>query len=269
MGRRRRATVRRQTTEGYVTSAPRTAKQREKPERIANEIRDMIVSGALTDGEFLGHEPDLVKRFEVSRPSLREALRILETEGLITVVRGLRGGVYVHEPNERMTARPAAMVLRARNVPLADVFEARSLLEPVAAREVALLRSRRKAIRELHALIEREAETINDPEEFGLANAMFHARLVALSQNQTLSIVAEMLNEVVVRAVTTVSKVDDAGQSLSARRRGIRAQQRLVDLIDAGDGPAAEEFWRSHMRIIGRLMLGQEASTVVDLLDNY
>ena len=74
----------------------------------------------------------------MSRPSLREALRILEAEGLVTVVRGVRGGVVVHEPDERMTARTAALVLQARNVPLADVFEARSLLEPIAAKAIAI-----------------------------------------------------------------------------------------------------------------------------------
>ena len=75
-------------------------RSREKPEQIADELRALIVSGELTEGDSLGHEPDLVERFGVSRPSLREALRILEAEGLITVVRGVLGGVIVHEPNE-------------------------------------------------------------------------------------------------------------------------------------------------------------------------
>ena len=86
---------------------------REKPQQIADELRHLIVSGKLSEGDSLGREPDLVERFGVSRPSLREALRILEAEGLITVVRGMLGGVVVHQPDGRMTARTAALVTQA------------------------------------------------------------------------------------------------------------------------------------------------------------
>ena len=245
------------------------AKIREKPELIADELRSLIIAGRLAEGESLGHEPDLVERFGVSRPSLREALRILEAEGFITVVRGVRGGVVVHEPDERMTARTAAMVLQARNVALSDVFEARALLEPLAAKAIATNRRRRSIVAELRDLLEQEDAAIEDPAAFGLANAAFHERLVASAGNQTLSIVAEMLNEIVARAVTAVSEADDAAGSVATRRRGIRAQRRLLDLLEAGDGAEAEEFWRGHMAVVGRVMLGQEASTVVDLLDHH
>jgi DNA-binding FadR family transcriptional regulator len=245
------------------------AKIREKPELIADELRSLIIAGRLAEGESLGHEPDLVERFGVSRPSLREALRILEAEGFITVVRGVRGGVVVHEPDERMTARTAAMVLQARNVALSDVFEARALLEPLAAKAIATNRRRRSIVAELRDLLEQEDAAIEDPAAFGVANAAFHERLVASAGNQTLSIVAEMLNEIVARAVTAVSEADDAAGSVATRRRGIRAQRRLLDLLEAGDGAEAEEFWRGHMAVVGRVMLGQEASTVVDLLDHH
>jgi DNA-binding FadR family transcriptional regulator len=118
-------------------------------------------------------------------------------------------------------------------------------------------------------LIADEEAAIEDPERFGIANAAFHQRLVSLGGNQTLSIVAEMLSEIVTRAVTAVSRTDDVVGSRSVRRRGIRSQKRLVDLIQAGESVAAEEHWRSHMRVVGLVMLGQKASTVVDLLDHY
>jgi GntR family transcriptional repressor for pyruvate dehydrogenase complex len=253
-----------------VSVSKRGAKRpREVPQKIADELRSLIVSGQLSEGDSLGHEPDLVARFGVSRPSLREALRILETEGLITVVRGVYGGVIVHEPDERMTARTAALVLNARNVPLADVFQARALLEPLAARSIANSRGRRSAATELGALVDREEASIDDPESFGLANAAFHERLVSLGGNQTLTIVTEMLNEVVVRAVTAVSSGDDPAESASTRRRGIRSQRRLLELISTGDAAGAEEHWAAHMAVVGRVMLGQESATVVDLLHHY
>jgi DNA-binding FadR family transcriptional regulator len=245
------------------------ARLREKPQQIADELRAMIVSGELSEGDSLGREPELVERFGVSRPSLREALRILEAEGLITVVRGVYGGVVVHEPDQRMTARTASLVLRARNVSLADVFEARSVLEPLAAKAIATKRNRRAAVAELASLIDKEEASIDDPEQFGVANAAFHESLVSLGGNQTLTIVAEMLTEIVVSAVAAVSKTDDAVGSLSTRRRGLRSQRRLLELIEAGDAAGAEEHWRAHMAVVGKVMLGQQASTVVDLLHTY
>ena len=245
------------------------ARLREKPQQIADELRRLIVSGKLSEGDSLGHEPDLVERFGVSRPSLREALRILEARGLISVVRGRGGGVVVHEPNGRITARTAALVLQARNVSLADVHEARSLLEPAAVRVVASLRSRRAAASELRRLVDEEMSVIADPEAFGPANARFHEQLVALAGNQTLTIVAEMLNEIVARAVTAASKTGTEGDSLATRRRGIRSQQRLVSLIEAGKASEAEAHWRTHMAVVGRVLLGQRAATVVDLMDYH
>jgi DNA-binding FadR family transcriptional regulator len=247
------------------------ARLREKPQRIADELRRLIVSGKLSEGESLGHEPDLVERFGVSRPSLREALRILEAEGLISVVRGMLGGVIVHQPDGRMTARTAALVLQARNVALADVFEARSLIEPTAVRVVASLpsRSRRAAGSELRRLIDDEARLVLEPEAFGPANARFHERLVALAGNQTLTIVAEMLNEIVARAVTAVSKTGPASESAATRRRGIRSQERLVALIEAGKASEAEAHWRTHMAVVGRVLLGHQATTVIDLMNHH
>jgi GntR family transcriptional regulator, transcriptional repressor for pyruvate dehydrogenase complex len=243
-------------------------KAKEKPEQIADELRSLIVSGELADGDRLGHEPDLVERFNVSRPSLREALRILETEGLISVVRGVQGGIVVHQPDETVTARTAALVLRARDVQLADVYEARRLLESTAAREVAASSRRRRAARELGALVDRQDDVLEDAEAFGLANTAFHDRLVALTGNQTLAIIAEMLNVIVSRAVIAVSQTPGK-DSLAVRRRGVRSQRTLVALIAAGDAAGAEQHWRSHMAAVGKVLLGQKATTVVDLVDHY
>jgi DNA-binding FadR family transcriptional regulator len=239
----------------------------EKPEQIAAELRSRIVNGELVDGEALGREPDLIARFGVSRPSLREALRILETEGLIEVVRGVRGGVFVRSPDARMTARTAAMLLRARNVSLADVFEARYLLEPPAARAIASrIRGRRAAIDQLTSLIAREHEALDDHEAFGLANHAFHEAMVSLAGNQTLSMLAGTLDTVLASALIAISRVDKDLTSRATRQRDLRSQQKLVDLLAAGDADGAEKHWRAHMAYLSRNMARAASTTLVDLL---
>ncbi|HEX3449533.1 MAG TPA: FCD domain-containing protein, partial [Isosphaeraceae bacterium] len=226
---------------------------REKPQLIADQLRLLILTGQVTEGESLGRELDLVEEFGVSRPSLREALRILETEGLITVVRGLRGGVVAREPDHRITARTASIVLQARNVALADVFDARVLIEPLAARQLAQSRNRQAAVKELRELVRQQEKVINDPEAWGVTIGEFHEHLVARAGNQTLAIVAEMLNEVVARAIVAMTRTrEQYGTTQADRRRGIRAHQKLIELIEAGQGPEAEEHWRTHMLLVAK-----------------
>jgi GntR family transcriptional repressor for pyruvate dehydrogenase complex len=253
---------------GAPESGPARARVREKPQQIADELRWLIVSGRLSEGDSLGHEPELVERFGVSRPSLREALRILEAEGLISVVRGTLGGVVVHQPDERMTARTAALVLQARNVSVADVYEARTLIEPAAVRIVASLRSRRAAVAELRQLIAEELRLIADSEAFAPANARFHERLLGLAGNRTLAVVAEILTEIVEQAVKAFSKTGSA-RDAATRRRSVRSQERLVSLIEAGKAAEAEAHWREHMKVVGRVLLGRSATTPVDLMNHH
>jgi DNA-binding FadR family transcriptional regulator len=249
--------------------APRRAQLRQPrlADMVASVLRERIVNGDLANGDLLPKQDELLEEFRISRPSLREALRILEAEGLITVVRGVLGGVIVHQPNERMTARTAALVLQARNVTLGDVHEARTMIEPAAVRVLASSPPR-KAVDELRSLVEAQRAVLDDPEAFGQANARFHERLVALAGNQTLSIVAEMLNEIVARAVTAVSQ-SSRRNSLTTRQRGIRSQERLIELIAIGASIDAEAHWRAHMEAVGKVMIGQEAKSVIDLLDHY
>jgi DNA-binding FadR family transcriptional regulator len=124
-------------------------------------------------------------------------------------------------------------------------------------------------VADLGALIDAEEQAIRDPEAFATANTRFHERLVAEAGNQTLSIVIEMLNEVVTRTVTAVSQAGDVTGSMSVRQRGIRSQRRLLVLIEEGVGAAAEEHWRTHMAVVAKVMLGQEAATVIDLMHHY
>ena len=94
-------------------------------ELVAHDLRKRIVRGELREGESLPAEATLTEQFGVSRPTLREAFRVLETEQLITVRRGARGGAAVHAPSAAMVARYASFFLEHDGASLADVLEAR------------------------------------------------------------------------------------------------------------------------------------------------
>ena len=74
-----------------------------------------------------------------------------------------------------------------------------------------------------------------------------------------MTILVEMLNEIVTRAVTAVSRDDTVMGSLTTRQRGIRSQQRLVRLLEEGVPVAAEEHWRAHMAVVAKVVLGHGA----------
>jgi GntR family transcriptional repressor for pyruvate dehydrogenase complex len=237
--------------------------QRDKPKQIADELRRDILDGALDEGDSLGTEAELIQRFGVSRPTLREALKMLEAEGLISILRGVLGGVAVHRPDSRMTARAAALVLQSRSVDLADVFDASAIIEPAAARSVALSRGRSRAAKRFREIIAREKRSVDDVVAFTNAQVAFHEEIVAHAGNRTLMIVSEMLNEVIARAIEDVI-VQTQNQGVTARRSAIRAHEILTQLVEGGEGDAAQAHWTSHMARLRRSLLGEHGSSVVE-----
>src|ERR1700724_1029912 len=106
-------------------------------ESVSKELRNQIVRGTLKQGDSLAAEGELMTRFGVSRPTLREAIRILESEGLIRISRGARGGAAVLSPNINIAARHIGFVLQANGTTLADIYRVHLVVEPAAARMVA------------------------------------------------------------------------------------------------------------------------------------
>src|SRR6201988_5538666 len=119
-----------EATSGAVRS-PKTA------ELVAQTLRRMIVDGQLKDGDFLPYEAELMDHFQVSRPSLREAVRVLESDRLVEVRRGSRTGARVRVPGPEIVARPAGLLLELSGATIADVMVARAGIEPMAARVLA------------------------------------------------------------------------------------------------------------------------------------
>jgi GntR family transcriptional repressor for pyruvate dehydrogenase complex len=232
-------------------------------ELVAKQIREQIISGDLTPGQRLGSAEHLQEQFEVSQPTLREAFRILEAESLIEIARGRHGGVIVRRPNGEHALRGISMVLQSRGVTLADVYDARTLIEPPAVRRLAELSNRASAIRRLKAFVNVEAAEIDDPVTFAEANVKFHEALISESGNKTVLLFCEMLHELLEDAVAEVSGKGSPEDSLAIRHRGIRAQLRLLELIESGAAVKAERYWRDHMAVVGDVMKRSRAVRAV------
>lgn len=235
-------------------------------ELVAADLRRQIIRNTLQLGDPLPSEAALMSVYDVSRPTLREALRILENEGLISVKRGAHGGARVQIPDVRVAARYAALLLQVRNTTIEDVFQARRILEPAAVRMLAERRGK-NALKTLRKQQEVEAELLDDPDAFATAASVFHQLLVDTAGNNTLAVFNSMLFEIVDR----VSHGTFAG---APERReefthvGSEHHAHVLELIAAGDADEAESFWQFHIDgAAERTLRAIGPKTIVDLLD--
>jgi GntR family transcriptional regulator, transcriptional repressor for pyruvate dehydrogenase complex len=240
-------------------------------ELVAAKIRRAIIMGEIPPGENLPAEAKLIEMFEVSRPTIREAVRILEFENLISVSRGARGGAKVCPPSSDFLARAMGVALQARRVSVADVFEARALIEPPAAKLAAESRGP-EAAAVLREHVRLEYEALKTEAVIPAMTADFHRLLLEQSGNQTLALIAVALRELVEKHQTLAHRrqpVQPQEASRNRSRLGVRSHERLVELIEQRDGPGAEEHWRLHMARTAPVYLDRMAqATVIDILEN-
>ena len=239
-------------------------------ELVARQIRNAIIRGNLADGDTLPAESHLIAEFEVSRPTIREAVRILESEGLMTVARGARGGARISAPNFQMIQRAAGITLQSQNVTIGDVYEMYALLEPPAARLVAERRSA-EAGPILREIVAREFSIADDSDAAMDAIADFHENLIELAGNKTLIVFVNALRALARAHVTLARRRNpklDAEMTARQLKQGFKSHARLVNLIEAGDGPGAEAHWRRHMLAAGEVWMANVGTdSIVDLID--
>src|SRR5438477_2885610 len=235
-------------TVGKVLRAPKTA------ELIAADLRRQIVRGDLTSGATLPPEVQLMEQYGVSRPTLREAFRILETESLITVRRGSRGGAQVLTPDTSVAARYVGLLLQLQDTTIDDVYEARMVAEPYCARLLARRRSKqdladlRTCIEDLRQVVEAGPKAVPDPGRWSGLTYRFHELLVERAGNRTVAVQAAVLQDIVAtRLRLTVALSFSESENPARFRRVIRSYEKFVRLVEERDADGAEEHWRRHM----------------------
>jgi DNA-binding FadR family transcriptional regulator len=157
---------------------------RNKSEQVAGSLINRILESDLKPGDILGTEADLLAEHDVSRPTLRESLRMLQAQGVVVLRPGPGGGVAVGKPSIDTLAHALSVFLYLQNVPFGTVLKARAVVEPALAYEAAS-NGTDADFDEMAASIER-MRSITDQDAFIRENRVFHEIVARVSRNKVL-----------------------------------------------------------------------------------
>lgn len=241
-------------------------------EIVADELRGRIMSGALADGELLPKLDDLLEEFPISKPSIREAMRILETEGLISVRRGKFGGAVVHSPKITTAAYMVGLVLQSQAMTLQDVSDSLSVLEPACIRLVVERDDAAVAVVPvLEENCEEAARHLEDGPRFTRLQRVFHNRLVRHCPVRPLVVLVGVLEALwSAQEVEWADQIEAAGDypTLQLRRESMRAHEEIVEAIRSGDSTLAERRARQHVRAAHAFALEAKGGQVVSIVNS-
>ncbi|MFM9883188.1 MAG: FadR/GntR family transcriptional regulator [Burkholderiales bacterium] len=216
---------------------------------LAEQLRSRIRSGELGTGQSLPTERDLVMQTGLSRASVREALRILEVEGLIETRTGRSGGSRVSRPAGRELSRHLDLFIWGRNVGLEELNEVREALETVAAEGAARRRTDTDLV-DLKAktlAVESAVDTVPD---YLAANLDWHLAIVRASHNDLLIGFMEVLSNAIHQETAL-----DAFDSPQVRAATLKIHRSILEAIIAGDAEAARRRMARHVGAAGKVAL--------------
>lgn len=239
-----------------ITRAPAGRREQLRQPRLADVVagvlRDRIVNGELGDGDLLPKQDELIEEYRISRPTLREALRILEGEGLLVVRRGSVGGSVVRMPTSDASAYTFGLLLQSRRARIGDLATAIKHIEPITASLCAARPDRASTVvSALRAnLADTEAATSDGPQFTKLAR-QFHELLVSCCGNETLIVAFGALESLWSEQERQwAERAESAGVYPQERYRRdvLSAHVAVVDAIERGDAEAAGRLDSSHLQ---------------------
>lgn len=210
-------------------------------EAIAARILDDIVDNHLTEGDPLTPEAAMLERYGGGRASVREALRLLETSGLITIKAGPKGGAVVGAVDPVQFGRTTSRYLQMAGATVRDLIEARLLLEP-ATTGLAARRRDAEGVARLRAWLEHPpSQPITDDVAYLLDTFEFHSLVIGMSGNRVLDLITVATKDMF------TSRVHSAIYPPNARRKVRTVHEEIARLVLAGKATEAEEAMRHHL----------------------
>lgn len=239
---------------------------RRLPSLVADDLRKQILSGELPSGHRLPKEEDLRTAFGIGRPAMREAMRILEAEGLVKVTRGNQGGAIVYLPQQSHTSYAIALVLAAKNVGTQDVRGALRELEPACAALCAEREDRNVTIvPKLSAIQDLSLSMIDDSNAITNIFRNFHETIAEYCGNESLRVIVGALEKIWSSHVQATVKNAKQGRELQTVKRSFEEHARILDRIAAGDPSGAREAVVAHMDSVQGKATKTSANSPIDI----
>jgi GntR family transcriptional repressor for pyruvate dehydrogenase complex len=222
-------------------------------EEVFSQIHELIREGRLKARDQLPSERELAETFKVSRTSVREALRALETQGLIISRTGM-GNFVADLPVESLIG-PLARLLIDEKKALADIFELRKLIEPHIA-ALAAERASDRDIERMKKILEKQSEAVSRGETGVEADAELHFAISQATQNQALEKLVSGLMDILSHSR------EESLQTPDRRRASIDSHQKIISAIEQHNGAKAQEAMFYHIEQVEENVLSSRKPKV-------
>ena len=214
-------------------------------ERIVRQIKDTILSGSMKSGDRLPPERKLVEHFQASRISIREALKSLETSGLLAIKPG--SGVFVAEVNSKPMSESLASILRIKKVSINELTEARMILEPNIAK-LACDRVTPQDLQKLEENIAAALTIVKSKVSARVKNIEFHSLLAESTRNSVLTLTVKTLLDVLQEMSSEI--VDDSPQNVEIASHTVRHHKNILEALKEKDAEKVFTLMQKHIRKI-------------------
>lgn len=237
-----------------------------RPQQVANAIKELIVSKNLAPGDRLPNEIELIEQFEMAKGTIREAIRILEAQGLVKTRTGPKGGAFVNAPSEYRTQSLLANYFYFKDLSIENIYDLRQLLEPDMVAQLAPIITRAE-IRQLEDIMDQYIlHPINIKEETAqhISSLAFHAKMASFTKNEVLGFIIRFLTNVLTEHTVHHALFEPKDAELWTKGRDF--QMQLLDAFRNKDSEKARKIMRSHMIYARSVMLGREINLSNGLL---
>ena len=226
---------------------------------LANDLRERILRGEFPAGTALPPERELVNQTRMSRTTVREALRILEVQGLVVIKTGRSGGAFVQQPGGDSVASSVSLLIRGQQLRLTALLETREAIEPACASLAAKYRTD-EDLATMDAANRIVGDTSASLEAFLQANVDWHLAVATASHNELLTGFMSALSKAIYSSTENTAFVDD-----QVRKTTYRAHSTITEAIRSGDPAAATRRMTKHVHSYAEAVVQVEERTEIDL----